>query len=80
MDTKAEIELKFDEMIKKSWTYNLFSEEEAMRWQDIFDHVTNPNFDGHIRGRDADRWRQLNNCYHAFITGLGYPNGKFKSK
>lgn len=59
------VEDYFENVIKKSWTWERLTEEEKRRF------VNMPVFD-EIRGADKQRVEWLNTIYHAFLVGLGY--------
>ena len=59
------VENYFQEVIKKSWTWERLTEEEQKRFvdMDVFDR---------IKGNDKTRVEWLNTRYHSFICALGY--------
>ena len=59
------VENYFQEVIKKSWTWERLTEEEQKRFvdMDVFDR---------IKGNDKTRVEWLNTIYHSFICALGY--------
>ena len=59
------VENYFQNVIKKSWTWQKLTEEEQKRFIDL------PVFDK-IKGNDDTRVEWLNTIYHAFIFALGY--------
>ena len=71
---KEEAKDRFLETIRKSWTYHRLTEDEAARFEKIVERDTNEKFDGCIKGNFRERWFQLQNIYHAFLVGLGYPD------
>lgn len=65
------------EMIRKSWTYELFSEDEKNAFQEVIETLTSKSINA-IKGSYKDRWTMMHCLYKAFLAGAGYPNGKFK--
>lgn len=59
-------------MIRQSWTWAKMTEQEQSWIEEELEQVSDPRFDGHIRGTYRDRWRELQNIYSAFLAGLGY--------
>ena len=59
------VEDYFQNVIKKSWTWNRLTEEEQRRFidMDVFDI---------IKGNDKTRVEWLNTIYHSFLSALGY--------
>ena len=59
------VEDYFQNVIKKSWTWDRLTEEERRRFidMDVFDR---------IKGNDQTRIEWLNTIYHAFLSALGY--------
>lgn len=59
------VEDYFQNVIKKSWTWDRLTEEERRRFidMDVFDR---------IKGNDTTRIEWLNTIYHAFLSALGY--------
>lgn len=59
------VEDYFQNVIKKSWTWDRLTEEEKQRFidMDVFDK---------IKGNNATRIEWLNTIYHSFICALGY--------
>lgn len=59
------VEDYFQNVIKKSWTWERLTEEERRRFidMDVFDR---------IKGHDQTRIEWLNTIYHAFLSALGY--------
>ena len=59
------VEDYFQNVIKKSWTWNKLTEEEQERFinMDVFDN---------IKGNDKTRIEWLNTIYHSFLFALGY--------
>ena len=59
------VENYFQNVIKKSWTWNRLTEEEQRRFidMDVFDI---------IKGNDKTRVEWLNTIYHSFLSALGY--------
>lgn len=69
---KEEAKEKFIETIRNSWTYKRLTKDEATRFEKLVERDTNERFAGCIKGTFRERWFQLQNIYHAFLTGLGY--------
>lgn len=59
------VENYFQNVIKKSWTWQKLTEEEQKRFIDM-------NVFDRIKGNDDTRVEWLNTIYQAFITALGY--------
>ena len=59
------VENYFQNVIKKSWTWEKLTEEEQKRFIDM-------NVFDKIKGNDATRVEWLNTIYHSFIYALGY--------
>ena len=59
------VENYFQDVIKKSWTWEKLTEEERKRFINM--HV----FDK-IKGNDITRIEWFNSIYHAFLVGLDY--------
>lgn len=59
------VEDHFQNVIKKSWTWQRLTEEEQQRFisMNVFDK---------IKGNDKTRIEWLGTIYHSFLTGLGY--------
>ena len=59
------VENYFQNVIKKSWTWNRLTEEEQRRFidMDVFDI---------IKGNDKTRVEWLNTIYHSFLCALGF--------
>ena len=59
------VENYFQNVIKKSWTWERLSEEEQQRFidMDVFDE---------IKGNDKTRVEWLNTIYKSFLSALGY--------
>ena len=59
------VENYFQNVIKKSWTWEKLTEEEQDRFisMNVFDR---------IKGDDQTRVEWLNTIYHTFLYGLGY--------
>ena len=65
MKYSSVVEDYFQNVIKKSWTWNRLTEEEQKRFidMDVFDK---------IKGNDKTRVEWLNTIYHSFLSALGY--------
>lgn len=59
------VENYFQNVIKKSWTWQKLTEEEQKRFIDM-------NVFDRIKGNDKTRVEWLNTIYHSFISALGY--------
>lgn len=59
------VENYFQNVIKKSWTWERLKEEEKQRFIDM-------NVFDRIKGNDKTRIEWLNTIYEAFISALGY--------
>ena len=59
------VENYFQNIIKKSWTWQKLTQEEQQRFidMDVFDK---------IKGTDKQRIEWLNTIYTAFLSALGY--------
>lgn len=59
------VENYFQNVIKKSWTWQKLTQEEQQRFidMDVFDK---------IKGTDKQRVEWLNTIYHSFLVGLDY--------
>lgn len=59
------VENYFQNVIKKSWTWQKLTQEEQQRFidMDVFDK---------IKGTDKQRIEWLNTIYTAFLSALGY--------
>ena len=59
------VENYFQNVIKKSWTWERLTEEEQKRFldMDVFDR---------IKGTDKTRVEWLNTIYESFLSALGY--------
>lgn len=59
------VENYFQNVIKKSWTWNRLTATEQKRFidMDVFDR---------IKGTDKQRVEWLNTIYHSFLCALGY--------
>lgn len=59
------VENYFQNIIKKSWTWQKLTQEEQQRFidMDVFDK---------IKGTDKQRVEWLNTIYTAFLSALGY--------
>lgn len=65
MKYSSAVENYFQNVIKKSWTWDRLTEEERQRFvgMDIFYH---------IKGNDKTRVEWLNTIYTSFLCALGY--------
>lgn len=59
------VEDHFQNVIKKSWTWNRLTKEEQKRF-------VNMNVFDEIKGNDKTRIEWLNTIYESFICALGY--------
>ena len=59
------VENYFQNVIKKSWTWQKLTEEEQKRFIDM-------NVFDRIKGNDKTRVEWLNTIYRAFLVGLNY--------
>lgn len=59
------VENYFQNVIKKSWTWERLTEEEQKRFIDM-------NVFDRIKGNDDTRVEWLNTIYQSFISALGY--------
>ncbi len=59
------VETYFQNVIKKSWTWEKLTEEERKRFidMDVFDR---------IKGNDQTRIEWLNTIYQSFLSALGF--------
>ena len=59
------VENYFQNVIKKSWTWQKLTEEEQKRFIDM-------NVFDRIKGNDKTRMEWLNTIYQSFLSALGY--------
>lgn len=59
----------YEEMIKKSWTYEKMTKEEKERLHNLLYHNTTINS---LKGTYNQRWEILHSVYYAYLIGLGY--------
>ena len=59
------VENYFQNVIKKSWTWEKLTEEEQKRFIDM-------NVFDRIKGNDKTRVEWLNTIYQSFLSALGY--------
>ena len=59
------VENYFQDVIKKSWTWQKLTEEEQKRFIDM-------NVFDRIKGNDKTRVEWLNTIYQSFLSALGY--------
>ena len=59
------VENYFQNVIKKSWTWQRLTEEEQKRFIDM-------NVFDRIKGNDKTRVEWLNTIYQSFLSALGY--------
>ena len=59
------VENYFQNIIKKSWTWQKLTEEEQKRFIDM-------NVFDRIKGNDKTRVEWLNTIYQSFLSALGY--------
>jgi len=59
------VENYFQNVIKKSWTWQKLTEEEQKRFIDM-------NVFDRIKGNDKTRVEWLNTIYQSFLSALGY--------
>ncbi len=59
------VETYFQNVIKKSWTWDKLTEEERKRFIDM-------NVFDKIKGNDQTRIEWLNTIYQSFLSALGY--------
>lgn len=65
MKYSSVVEDYFQNVIKKSWTWNRLTEEEQKRFIDM-------NVFDKIKGNDRTRVEWLNTIYHSFLSAFGY--------
>lgn len=65
MKYSSVVEDFFQNVIKKSWTWNKLTKEEQKRFIDM-------NVFDKIKGNDKTRIEWFNTIYHSFLYGLGY--------
>ena len=65
------VENYFQNVIKKSWSWEKLTEEEQKRFIDM-------NVFDRIKGNDKTRVEWLNTIYHAFLLGLGYDSPNWR--
>ena len=65
------VENYFQNIIKKSWTWDKLTEEERKRFIDI------PSIDK-IKGNDQTRIEWFNGIYHSLLVGLGYNGANWR--
>ena len=75
---KEQAAADFLEMIRGSWTYERLTEDEASQLERFLEELASPDGERAVRGSYKDRWRELNNVYHAFLLGCGMRGGKFR--
>lgn len=59
----------FNEMIKKSWTYEKLTDNEKEKWEMLLINVRTLTC---LKGNYNTRWNILNAIYHSYLIGLGY--------
>lgn len=57
------------DMIKKSWTYEKFTEEEKEHLNNILTSIQVKNI---LKGTSKQRWNILQAIYYSYLIGLGY--------
>ena len=67
------IENYFQDVIKKSWSWNRLTEDERKRF-------INMNVFNEIKGSEKTRIAWLCTIYHAYITALGYMGGEWREE
>ena len=65
MKIKENATQEFIEMVKKAWTYARLTEQEQKRLIDCIEFAKPV-------GTFLQRWRHLNDVFHAFLQGCGY--------
>lgn len=65
MKNSTVVEDYFQNVIKKSWTWNRLTDEEQKRFVDM-------NVFDKIKGNDKTRMEWLHTIYHSFLCALGY--------
>ena len=66
---KEKVIQNFNNMIKRSWTYNRLTEKEKEKWNETINHTRSLEI---IKGTAKQRWNILNGLYFAFLNGCGY--------
>ena len=67
--TKENALYLFDDMIKKSWTYERLTKEEKESWYYTLNDVRTLDV---LKGTFNQRWSILQAIYGAFLNALGY--------
>ena len=65
---------EYKEMIKASWTYAKFTENEKETWENIInsDRILKAINNGKFKKETI--WNILSGVYYAYLLGLGYNN------
>ena len=66
---KEEVLNKWYAMIKNSWTYEKFTEEERAHLKNVLTSVQVKNI---LKGTEKQRWNILQAIYYSYLIGLGY--------
>ena len=69
MEEKEKTFKKWYDMIKKSWTYEKFTEEEKAHLENVLTSVQVKNI---LKGTEKQRWNILQAIYYSYLIGLGY--------
>jgi hypothetical protein len=59
----------FENMTKKSWSYERLTEEEKQEWKKTVDFII---FHSYGKGTYRTRWDLMQIAYMAFLNGCGY--------
>jgi len=77
MKSKEEAKKDFTEMIEKSWTYFQMTTEEKIRWEAVLSEAA---VEKALNGSYQIRWSILQAIYTAYLKGIGYTDGLWRSK
>lgn len=69
MENKELALCDFREMIRNSWTYAKFTDDEKEKWEMFLTNVRTLTC---LKGNYSARWHILQAIYHAYLIGLGY--------
>ena len=70
---------EFKDMIKASWTYAKFTENEKKTWENIINSDRTLKAINNGKFKKETTWNILNSVYYAYLLGIGYDNFNWRS-
>ena len=75
MKNKEEAKKDFIVMTQKSWTYERMTEEEKIRFDELF---SENSVNAALKGSYLIRWRILQAIFSAYLKGIGYTGWQWR--